>query len=359
MKYMAEKYHVKGFCICREQYAIDAYTLWGGYSNGGYYPSKYNMLCPANKKKNQIDAPVFRMLGIDPVYGYDEHKYYRGEGFEGCFTIEPYGKPGKDKDIVDWYFKEYFTNDYLSFSHITIGQENSFSWDSIKEGYETQINKLIELNKKGIIFFEKFSNTCENFTNEYKKTPPQTLIALSDWKKTNLKSIWYNSCKYRSNLFLIDKKLFFRDITFFNDEYKERYLNRRCTSWDAVYDNLPLVDSRLWSSDIDNCYLLFKKEVNDINTETENNNLIIHITFNDESKGKIMFKETAICFYNCGDLLYSFGNHSALENYKVNNQKIEYRHRKYNYSIKIDANIQKMDKTLFLIYGRKNMKIVF
>ena len=30
---------------CREQYAVDAYTFWGGYSSGGYYPSKNRMLC--------------------------------------------------------------------------------------------------------------------------------------------------------------------------------------------------------------------------------------------------------------------------------------------------------------------------
>ena len=91
--YMSEQYHVKAFCICREQYAVDAYTLWGGYYSGGYYPSKNNMLCPASRAENTISTPVFRMLGIDPIYGYDEQTNHAG--FEqGCCTMEPVWSSG-------------------------------------------------------------------------------------------------------------------------------------------------------------------------------------------------------------------------------------------------------------------------
>ena len=36
MAYMSDRYDMDAFCICREQYAVDAYTLWGGYYSGGY-----------------------------------------------------------------------------------------------------------------------------------------------------------------------------------------------------------------------------------------------------------------------------------------------------------------------------------
>ena len=78
MEYMSGKYGIDAMCICREQFAVDAYTLWGGYYTGGYYPSRNNALCPASSKANQIDTPVFRMLGLDPIYGYDEAKYPTG-----------------------------------------------------------------------------------------------------------------------------------------------------------------------------------------------------------------------------------------------------------------------------------------
>ena len=90
------------FCICREQLAVDAYTLWGGYYSGGYYPSKNNMLCPAQNDENRIATPVFRMLGIDPIYGYDENKDSENHPrLNGCFTMEPYWDCGKDREVME------------------------------------------------------------------------------------------------------------------------------------------------------------------------------------------------------------------------------------------------------------------
>jgi hypothetical protein len=66
LTYLKEKYGVKGACICKEQYGTDSYTLWGGYYGGGYYPSKNNAFSPAQTLENQLDIPVFRMLGSDP-----------------------------------------------------------------------------------------------------------------------------------------------------------------------------------------------------------------------------------------------------------------------------------------------------
>ena len=72
INYMKENYDIKAFAICREQYGVDAYSLWGGYYNQGYYPSKYNVLCPGQNEENIIKAPVFRMLGPDPIYCYKD-----------------------------------------------------------------------------------------------------------------------------------------------------------------------------------------------------------------------------------------------------------------------------------------------
>lgn len=50
MQYMSEKYDIGAFCICRDQWGTDGYTLWGGYYNQGYYPCKNHMLHPAQTK---------------------------------------------------------------------------------------------------------------------------------------------------------------------------------------------------------------------------------------------------------------------------------------------------------------------
>ena len=88
MQYMSEKYRMDAFCICREQLAVDAYTLWGGYYSGGYYPSKNNALCPSQSAQTRIGTPVFRMLGIDPIYGYDENKNSENHPrLNGCYIM--------------------------------------------------------------------------------------------------------------------------------------------------------------------------------------------------------------------------------------------------------------------------------
>ena len=86
VSYMSDKYDLTAICICREQWGVDAYTLWGGYYSGGYYPSRNNMLCPAQSPEAGCRTPVFRMLGIDPIYGFDEGKY--NVKLSGCPTME-------------------------------------------------------------------------------------------------------------------------------------------------------------------------------------------------------------------------------------------------------------------------------
>ena len=57
--YATEKYGVVAGCICRDQLGVDGFTLWGGYPNGVYYPSKKNIFLPAQTEENQLNVPVF------------------------------------------------------------------------------------------------------------------------------------------------------------------------------------------------------------------------------------------------------------------------------------------------------------
>src|SRR6185312_29874 len=69
MAHLCDRYGVDAFAVCRDQIATDGFTIWGA-PIAGYYPSKTNCWSPALVHSNQIPAPVFRMLGQDPVYYY-------------------------------------------------------------------------------------------------------------------------------------------------------------------------------------------------------------------------------------------------------------------------------------------------
>lgn len=138
--YISGKYDVDAFCNCKDQFGTDGYTLIGGYFGQAYYPSRNNNHCPANSPGTQINTPVFRMLGSDPIYQYDWGMSLDdgAKPVQGVVTLEPVynGAGGGVPEWVDWYMKENYNGKCLSFSYAQAGQENSFGWNGMKAGLE-------------------------------------------------------------------------------------------------------------------------------------------------------------------------------------------------------------------------------
>lgn len=335
MAYMSDKYGMDAFCICREQYAVDAYTLWGGYYSGGYYPSRNNMLCPSQRDETKINTPVFRMLGIDPIYGYDEQKHC--PCLKGCYTMEPVWQSGKSPSVMEWYFKEYYSRCLLSGSHATTGQENSFGWKKAEEGYRLQAEMLAQLKRDDKICIETLGESGSAFIREYTKTPASVLAALSDWSENGIQSVWYSCINWRANLFLKDSVLIFRDINKFDDRYKERYLTDACHEKDAVYDNLPIVDNRIYSSDGAECVWRFSEAVTHIEKldELAQNMLAVRIKFADGHSGSIIFSENSVQMRDCGKIIMSFG--SSLDFVGTNQNGFAFSHGGIEYSVTFDS----------------------
>lgn len=307
MDYMCRKYDIKAFCICREQYAVDAYTLWGGYSNGGYYPSKNNMICPAQTEENKIPAPVFRMLMPDPIYNYDEKRHNKC-GQELFPTIEPTWICGQIPSVVDWYFDIYYKTPCLTHAHATTGQENSFGWPAFGKGYCMQIDKLAELWKQGTVSLQKLGDTGLWYQENFPISAATAQVAIRDWCSNNLKSVWYNCKNYRTNFLLAEGELLIRDLTKYDDRYAERYLDARCEGYLATYDNLPIADSRIWSKDGKTCELRFEKQVRDMAVSEDSETVLrIKLDFVDGTAGNVVLTECDITFENCGKLFYSWG----------------------------------------------------
>lgn len=333
MNYMCEKYDIKAFCICREQFGVDAYTLWGGYYSGAYYASKKNMLCPAATHENTIPAPVFRMLGIDPIYGYDEHKFEPRLG--GCYTFEPYWTPGKTPEVVDWYFDQYFNNPVMNFSELTTGQENPFGWNGMRDGYIMQAEGMAELQKKGVLSVDFLGDTGEVFKKEFDRTPPSVLLAEKDWSDNGLKSYWFSSQKLRANLFLNKDRLMFRDIVTYDENYAERYLDKPCETWSAVYDNLQIVDSRIWEKGGKKSGLFFETTVKNMSAEVGGEVLFADIDFENGTSGRVSIDENGIYFDNCGNVTLCFGEPSVAV--KIDGDVVKFEHFGVKYSLIIKA----------------------
>lgn len=245
LNYMYEKYHIVASGNCKDQFGTDGYTLWGGYWNQAYYPSKVNSYMPAQHAENQIPVPIFRMLGSDPIRQYDTGL---GTQRQGVVTLEPvYEFGGGDAAWVNWFFKTFTEDQSLGFNYTQAGQENSFTWDAMSKGYEIQMPLIAKLRAQGKLKVETMEQSGLWFKSKYNVTPATSFAVNEDLAGSNRKTIWYNSRFYRINILWEDGNLRIRDIHLFNEEFADEYTTQAATSNECKFFTLPVIEGYLWS----------------------------------------------------------------------------------------------------------------
>ncbi len=242
LKYMYDKYGIIASCNCKEQYGTDGYTIWGGIYSGAYYPSKFNMLCPASTAENQINVPVFRMLGADPIYQYDMN-LGDNDACQHVTSLEPvYGNSGCDEKWVRWYLSENFNNKGISFSYAQVGQENSMGWKDIVKGLPMQFEILKKMHDEGRIKIMTLADSGSWFKASFNTTPPQAQMFDSDERDNKYKTVWYNCKNYRLNVLYESGKIWIRDLYIFNELFREKFIITKEDSHNCSYFTLPVID---------------------------------------------------------------------------------------------------------------------
>jgi len=246
LNYLYDKFHIIASCNCKDQYGTDGYTLWGGYWNQAYYPSRINSFMPAQNEKNQLPVPVFRMLGSDPVRQYDLGLSPNGQG---CISLEPiYKFGGGDSTWVTWFFKEFVNGESLEFNYAQAGQENSFTWKNMSKGYKMQMPLIARLRNENKISVETLGESGKWFRKHYKITPATSMTVSQDIDWSDKKTAWFNSRFYRTN-FLWDRgSLCIRDIHLFDENFPSFYTTGIAKTSACAFFTLPVVDGYLWSS---------------------------------------------------------------------------------------------------------------
>jgi hypothetical protein len=240
LDYMAERYRIVASCNCKDQIGTDFYTLWGGYWNQAYYPSRVNSYMPAQTRGGQIGIPVFRMLGSDPIYQHGTTP--------GLISLEPIYAPGGGMSKwVDWYLNNLVQNPSLAFGYAQAGQENSFGWPAMQKGLAYQISLFAELAKAGKIRVETLEQSGRWFKKRFPVTPPTSLVALDDWRDQGRKTVWYDSRFYRLNVLWEEDRFFIRDIHCFDEHLVSPTHAEALKATSLVYETLPVVDWAFWS----------------------------------------------------------------------------------------------------------------
>ena len=240
LAHMVERYGIVASCNCKDQVGTDGYTLWGGYWNQAYYPSRLNSYMPAQTRSAQIDVPIFRMLGSDPIYQHGTTP--------GMWTLEPvYPEAGGSSDWVAWFMNNLIHQPCLAFGFTQVGQENSFGWEAMRIGLTLQVELLARQVKAGEIQAKTLAEAGQWFRRSFSLTPPTAVVYLNDWKHQNRKTVWYDSRFYRLNLLWQDSGFFIRDLHCFDEHLISPTHDTALTNTSLEYGTLPVMDGARWS----------------------------------------------------------------------------------------------------------------
>ena len=152
LNYMYDKYKIVASGNCKDQVGTDGFTLWGGYWNQAYYPSRVNAYMPAQHAEKQLPVPVFGLLGSDPI-----RQYANGSTVT---TLEPvYPQAGGNEQWINWFFQTFTNDPSLGYNYTQAGQENSFTWAAMKTGLELQMPIIARLRKEGKVRVETMAQS--------------------------------------------------------------------------------------------------------------------------------------------------------------------------------------------------------
>ena len=331
INYLAENYDISAFAVCRDQTSTDAYTLIGGYFNQAYYPSKNNMFTPAQTDEMRLNVPMFRLLGPCPIHNYEDKKYLSDEIKKNhlCCTLEPVWMPGYVPEYVDGFLRTFYKNEDLGFSYAHFGQENSFGSKCLP-ALRMQFEKLLDLKEVNVM---KMSDTGEWFKKTFPgKTPATSVVALTNWDSEDVQASYYDCQKYTSNIMRYEDRVFIRSLFLFDDDNKDMYITDTCTTFEAIYENLPIIDTlRNSAEEKRNCGLVIDTEASEFDAVKEGDG-VLKIYWKDKSviydENKITVVSDKLCFYkgtmnvtvegntliyNCKDIDYSL----RIENARV------------------------------------------
>jgi len=240
LDYLARKYGIVASCNCKDQVGTDGYTLWGGYWNQAYYPSRLNAYMPAQTQAGEIPVPIFRMLGSDPIYQFGNSP--------GMFTLEPvYPAAGGSPEWTEWFLNNLIQQPALAFGYTQAGQENSFGWEAMKTGLTMQVALLAMQSRADEIKVQTLEESGKWFRHHFPITPPTSVVALDDWKHQNRKTVWYDSRFYRLNVLWENGGFFIRDLHLFDENVVSPTHYTALATTSLAYGTLPVMDGALWS----------------------------------------------------------------------------------------------------------------
>jgi len=211
--YLAQKYKVVAILICSDQATTDSYRIWGGFWGLAYYPSKDNILTPAQTLKNKIGAVVLHWAQRDPYLGYGGSAYQSSYSFQ----INDYYSRGLGIDYFN-HLLDVYLDQAFPFGQVIIGLENDYPWEKFEQGFYQQLKEVKKRPEVKLV-------TAGQFASWYKKSfpllSPEEGVEGTNFFDQSKKAVWRFSPKYRLGLIEENGQIKIRDLRIYNENWPE------------------------------------------------------------------------------------------------------------------------------------------
>ncbi|MDD4558826.1 MAG: hypothetical protein PHX89_07800 [bacterium] len=199
-EYMSESYGVKAIGLCRNQYGIDGYTLWGGWQNLPYWPCRENLWQPAPTRQVRGDALVYPLNTDDLLLSYGNEK--------GIWSTEIAILQLQDlpESMVDEHINK-LTEHVLAagspVSMVSLIAENSWNWERFAGAYHKQAFHIANLQKESRAQNVTVSEFAAWYAGNYPEvSPSQVWYQPGSWKASSVDDTGILACtrRYRVRL---------------------------------------------------------------------------------------------------------------------------------------------------------------
>ena len=189
LNYLKIKYQIKSVMIVADQKTTDNYGVWGQWWGVPYYPSKANVLTPADSLTNKQEVVILQWAQRDLAKAYGEGPIYSNFSLQA----NDYIRQGENTN----YFQK-LVNDYLDcenqLGQITVGLETGMEAIHFQSEYANQLQSLKGIkNLKSV----KMSDFADKFASVYQDFPNSISLGSEDSK-------WLMGLKSRENKKLND-----------------------------------------------------------------------------------------------------------------------------------------------------------
>jgi hypothetical protein len=137
-----------------------------------------------------------------------------------------------------------------SVAYAQLGQENSFGWPTMHQGYLMQMEKLSKMQQAGRLTVETMGETGRRFKRRFRSTPTQAQVMLEDpfgHSSTPERTVWYQSKFLRANLHFRGEQFYLRDLHVYSDAFPQIYLTEPVRQHGIEERMLAVLDGYHWS----------------------------------------------------------------------------------------------------------------